>query len=51
LGFKKVVILKEEGLAVPSNLAGLQYISFSDNRVTQAFYELGLFLKNAGLTS
>jgi len=51
LGFKKVVIVKQEGLEVPSNLAGLQCISFTDNKVSQAFYDLRLSLKNAGLIS
>lgn len=49
LGFRRVVILKQEGVQVPSNLDGLQYISFTDTRIDQAFYKLGRFLKDAEL--
>ncbi|HKB67939.1 MAG TPA: nucleotide-binding protein [Pyrinomonadaceae bacterium] len=47
LGFNRVVILRQEGVEVPSNLAGLQCLSFNDSKVSQAFYDLGLFLKDA----
>ena len=48
LGFKKVVILKQDGVEELTNLAGLQYISFKD-RIEQAFYDLGKVLKREGL--
>jgi len=48
LGFKRVVILKQEGVEELTNLAGLQYISFKD-RLEQAFYDLGKVLKREGL--
>ena len=49
LGFDRVVILKQEGVAEPSNLAGLQYISFPENRIEKAFYELQKVLKREGI--
>jgi predicted nucleotide-binding protein len=48
LGFKRVVILKQEGVEELTNLAGLQYISFKD-RIENAFYDLGKVLKREGL--
>jgi hypothetical protein len=48
LGFKRVVILKQEGVEELSNLAGLQYISFKD-RVENALYDFGRVLKREGL--
>jgi predicted nucleotide-binding protein len=51
LGFEKVVILKQEGVVEPSNLAGLQFISFLENRIQKAFYELQCVLKREGLIS
>lgn len=49
LGFKKVVMLKQEGLEDFSNVAGLQYISFSGDEISDAFYELQRVLKREGL--
>jgi predicted nucleotide-binding protein len=49
LGFEKVVILKQEGVEEPSNLAGLQYISFPENKIEKAFYELQAVLKRERL--
>lgn len=49
LGFDKVVLLKQEGTEEFSNVAGLQYISFSDNSIEQAFYHLERYLRKANL--
>jgi predicted nucleotide-binding protein len=48
LGFKKVVILKQDTVEELSNLAGLQYIPFKD-RIEQSFYDLDRVLKREGL--
>lgn len=40
LGFNRVIILKEEGVEEFSNIAGLQYISFSKGNIEQTFYDL-----------
>lgn len=45
LGFKKVVLLMQEGIEEFSNVAGLQHIPFSGERIEQTFYELGRALK------
>lgn len=47
-GFKRVVILKQEGLEEFTNLAGLQYISFKE-RIEPALYDLGKVLQREGL--
>ena len=49
LGFNRAVLLKQEGLEDFTNIAGLQYIPFADNRIDQTFYELGRVLKREGL--
>lgn len=49
LGFKKAVLLKQEGLEDLSNVAGLQYIGFQGDRIDQTFYELQRVLKREGL--
>lgn len=51
LGFNNVVILKQEGTEEFTNIAGLQYISFSGNKIQQSFYELREYLKKAGLVN
>jgi predicted nucleotide-binding protein len=51
LGFNKAILLRQEGVEDFTNLAGLQYIPFSDNKIEQAFYELGRTLKKEGLIS
>jgi len=48
LGFKKAVLLVQEGAEEFSNVAGLQYIPFSGDLVEQAFYELQRVLKREG---
>jgi len=48
-GFERVVILKQDGVEEPSNLAGLQYISFPENKIEKAFYELQAVLKRERL--
>lgn len=45
LGFKKAIILKQEGIEEFSNIAGLQYIGFSKENIEQCFYELQRVLK------
>lgn len=45
LGFKRAVILMQEGLEDFSNIAGLQYISFDGDQIEQTFYELQQVLK------
>lgn len=49
LGFDKVIILKQEGVEEFTNIAGLQYISFSGENIEQCFYELQRKLKKLGL--
>jgi len=49
LGFDKVIILKENRTEEFSNIAGLQYIPFSDQNIEQTFYELERKLKKSGL--
>lgn len=49
LGFDKVIILKQEGLEEFSNIAGLQYISFTDEKIEQCFWELQRKFKKMGL--
>ena len=51
LGFKKAIVLKQEGTEDFSNIAGLQYISFSENRIDQTFYELRRVLAREGVIS
>lgn len=45
LGFEKVAILKQEGVDSFSNIEGIQYIPFSDDKISQTFYELQRVLK------
>lgn len=40
LGFQRVVMLVQDGLEEFSNVAGVQYISFSGDQIEQAFWEL-----------
>jgi predicted nucleotide-binding protein len=49
LGFRKAVLLRQEGLEDFTNVAGLQYISFSGDQIEQTFYELQRVLKREGL--
>lgn len=49
LGFEKVAILKQDGVESFSNIDGLQYISFSENNISQTFYELQKMLKREGV--
>ena len=49
LGFKKAILLRQEGVEDFSNVAGLQYIPFSGDRIEQTFYELQRVLKREGL--
>jgi predicted nucleotide-binding protein len=45
LGFRRTVILKQEGLEDFTNVAGLQYIGFTGDQIEQTFYELQRVLK------
>ena len=49
LGFSKAVLLVQDGVEAFTNIAGLQYIPFSDDRVEQTFYELQRVLKRERL--
>lgn len=49
LGFDKVIILKQEGLEEFSNIADLQYISFTGDNIEQCFYELQRKFKKLGI--
>jgi predicted nucleotide-binding protein len=51
LGFHKVVILKQSETEEFSNIAGLQYIPFSEDKIEQCFYELQRKLKKSGMIS
>ncbi len=49
IGFKKAILLRQDGLEDFSNVAGLQYVSFTGDRIDQTFYELQRVLKREGL--
>jgi predicted nucleotide-binding protein len=49
LGFDKVIILKQAEIEEFTNIAGLQYISFTGDEIEQTFYQLGRALKKIGL--
>ncbi|HEY9167803.1 MAG TPA: nucleotide-binding protein [Candidatus Kryptonia bacterium] len=51
LGFTKAVVLRQDGLEDFSNIAGLQYIGFSDDKIEQTFYELQRVLKREKMIS
>ena len=48
LGFKKAVLLVQEGVETFTNVDGLQHIQFSGEAVEQAFYELQRVLRREG---
>jgi predicted nucleotide-binding protein len=45
LGFKKAILLLQQGIEEFTNVAGIQYIPFSDSNIEQSFYELQRVLK------
>ncbi len=49
LGFKKAVLLVQEGIEDFSNVAGLQNICFTGDRIDQTFYELQRVLRREDL--
>ena len=49
LGFDKVIILKQDGVEEFSNIAGLQYIPFSNDNIEQSFYDLQRKFKKLGM--
>lgn len=49
LGFRRVVLLKQEGIEEFSNVAGLQYIAFEGDNIEGAFHELQRVLQREGL--
>jgi predicted nucleotide-binding protein len=49
LGFKKAVLLGQEGLERFTNVDGLQYIGFHGEQIEQSFYELQKVLKREGM--
>ena len=51
LGFRRAIVLREEGVEQLSNLAGLQYIEFRPGRIEDTFFELQrVFLREELLT-
>jgi hypothetical protein len=51
LGFRRAIILRQEGVEEFSNIAGLQYISFAGNNIDQTFWPLRQVLKREGMLS
>jgi hypothetical protein len=51
LGFKKAILLVQDGIEDFSNVAGLQHIPFSGDHIELTFYELQRVLKREGLIS
>jgi predicted nucleotide-binding protein len=49
LGFEKIALLEQEGVEGFSNIAGLQVIPFSGERIEAAFYDLDRMLKPEGV--
>ena len=49
LGFTKAIVLRQEGLEGFTNVDGLQYISFSEDKIEQTFYELQRVFKREKL--
>jgi Lon protease-like protein len=49
LGFKKAILLVQDGIEDFSNVAGLQHIRFSGDHIEQTFYDLERVLKREGL--
>jgi predicted nucleotide-binding protein len=51
LGFRKAVLLVQDGVETFTNVDGLQHIRFSGDNIEQAFYELQRVLKREGQIS
>ncbi|HSS22144.1 MAG TPA: nucleotide-binding protein [Pyrinomonadaceae bacterium] len=51
LGFRRAVVIRQEGLEDFTNVAGLQYIGFSGDRIEDTFYELQRVLRREGVLS
>jgi predicted nucleotide-binding protein len=51
LGFRRAVVIRQEGLEDFTNVAGLQYIGFNGDRIEDSFYELHRVLKREGMLS
>lgn len=49
LGFRRAVLLKQDGLEEFTNVDGLQYIGFSGDKIDQTFFELQRVLKRERL--
>jgi len=49
LGFKRVVMLRQDGLEDFTNVHGIQYIPFPKDNIEQTFYELQRVIKREGL--
>lgn len=49
LGFKRAVLLVQDGVEEFTNAAGLQHIRFSEENIEQGFYELQRVLRREGL--
>jgi predicted nucleotide-binding protein len=48
LGFNRAILLKQEGVEDFTNVAGLQYIPFSDNKIEQSFMSCVEHLREKG---
>lgn len=51
LGFRKVVLLQQDGIEEFSNVAGLQYLPFEGDKIESAFYELRRVLQREGIVA
>lgn len=51
VGFNRVILLIQKGVEGFSNVEGVQYISFTDNEIHQAFYDLRRVLQREGIIS
>lgn len=51
LGFKRAILLVQDGIEEFTNVAGLQYVAFTNDNIEQSFYELQRVLKREGQVS
>lgn len=49
LGFRRAILIRQEGLEDFTNVAGLQYIGFTGDRIEDSFYEIQRVLKREGI--
>lgn len=48
LSSEQTIILRQKGVEIPSNLAGIEYIEFEEDKIDQTFYQLQRVLKREG---